>query len=216
MEPRWRVNKHILPMSHIPIIGFAGYYVDYPAICNRHGKPLKEGSRDVFTLYDSQGGKYRATRWKIIWAAEHGIDPREVPRHYSFREDNGTVLCETFSDRMCQTVRQRNAMAKVKWQDYDFIERFANTAKMMLQGDSEAKMKLFTMLNSRRDELIKYARHAAGGVSLTKATDYTDQAIYHVYETVIGGCFHVPSPVASMKWHINHYIKQGRRPQRYK
>jgi hypothetical protein len=196
-------------MTRIPIVGFAGYYIDYPAICNKHGKPLKDGLRGVITLYDQQH-VYKATRWKIIWAAQHGIDPRKIPRAYSFREDNGTVLCETFSDRMSDTVKQRHKMATVKWQDYDFIERFAHTAKEMLQGDGTARMKLFTMLNQKRDELIKYARYAVGGVSLNKATDYTDQAIFHCYETIINGCYHVPSPIASIKWHIRKQIRDGR------
>lgn len=99
----------------------------------------------------------------------------------------------------------------VKWQDYDFIEQFAHTAKMMLQGDEDAKVRLFTMLNARRDEFIAYARRALGGVSLPKATDYTDKAIYHVFETVVNGCYHVPSPIAKIKWYICHFIRQSRK-----
>ena len=198
-------------MNKIPIVGFDGYYINYPTICNKKGKPLKAGTRDVFTIYDHNGSKYQGTRWKIIWAAEHGVDPRKIPRTYSFREVNGSVYCETFSDRMCHTVKQRNAVAKVKWQDYDFIEKFAHTAKEMILGDSSAKAKLFTMLNSKRDELIEYARHASGGVSKEKAQLYTDQAIFNCYEKIVKGAFHVPSPIASIKWHINKSIKDGRK-----
>lgn len=197
-------------MSNTTIIGFDGYYINYPAIYNKHDKPLKASTRDIFTIYDHNGSKYQATRWKIIWAAEHGIDPRKIPRSYSFREVNGSVYCETFSDRMCRTVKQRNAVAKVKWQDYDFIEKFAHTAKEMILGDSNANVKLFTMLNSKRDELIEYARHASGGVSKEKAVFYTDQAIFYCYEKIVKGTFHVPSPIASIKWHINKSIKDGR------
>lgn len=197
-------------MNKIPIVGFDGYYINYPTICNKKGKPLKAGNRDVFTIYDHSGSKYYGTRWKIIWAAEHGIDPRKIPRSYSFREVNGSVYCETFSDRMSHTLNQRKAVAKVKWQDYDFIEKFAHTAKEMLLGDSSAKVKLFAMLNSKRDELIEYARHASGGVSKEKAQFYTDQAIFYCYEKIVKGAFHVPSPIASIKWHINKSIRDGR------
>lgn len=194
----------------IELIYPKGYGVEGFDIIGKCGRPLKADRRDVFTLQVAGGPPLRATRCKLVWCAMHHVDVRRVPREYSFRVVNGVLLCETFSDRMSLTRRMQEATVKVKWQDYDFIEHFAAIAKAMLKGEPDKLAELFALLNSQRDALILYARTASGGVSQTKAVDYTDRAIYHVYETVVSGTRAVPSPMASIKWHINNQIRQSR------
>lgn len=81
----------------------------------------------------------------------------------------------------------------------------------MLNGEPDAKARLFSLLNGKREDFIRYARTASGGVSQQKAELYTDQAIMKVFETVCRGKFAVASPVASVKWHVNHAIRNGRK-----
>lgn len=188
-----------------------GYSVEGFDIIGKWGRPLKADRRDVFTLQVAGVPPLRATRYKLVWCARHRVDVRCVPREYSFRVVNGVLLCETFSDRMSLTRRMQEATVKVKWEDYDFIEHFAAIAKAMLQGEQDKAAELFSLLNSQRDACIIYARTASGGVSQAKAIDYTDRAIYHVFQTVVSGSRAVPSPIASIKWHINNQIRQSRR-----
>lgn len=200
----------------LPIIGLEGYYVQGFEIIGRHGRPLKPGRRNVYTLQTNSGKAYHAELHKLIWCARHKVNVMEVPRDYSFREMNGMIIVETFSDRMSNTRKALAQEVKVKYEDYDFIERFAQTAKGMLKGEPDAKAHLFSLLNSKRDDYICYARTASGGVSQQKAELYTDQAIMKVFEQVCSGTFAVASPIASIKWHINHAIKNGRKKQTLK
>lgn len=195
----------------LPLIGLEGYHVQGFEIIGRHGRPLKPDRRNVYTLQAGSGKVYRAELHKLVWCARHKVNVMEVPRDYSFRELNGTILVETFSERMSNTRRTLAQVVKVKQEDYDFIERFAHTAKAMLNGEPDAKASLFSLLNSKREDFIRYARTASGGVSQQKAELYTDRAIMKVFETVCRGTFAVASPVASIKWHINHAIRSGRK-----
>ena len=195
----------------LPIIGLEGYFVQGFEVIGRHGRPLKPGRRNVYTFQVKGSKPYHAELHKLIWCAWHQVNVMEVPKDYSFREMNGTILVETFSDRMSNTRKALAREVKVKYEDYDFIERFAQTSKGMLNGEPDAKVRLFSLLNSKREEYIRYARTASGGVSQQKAELYTDNAILKVFEQVCSGTFAVASPVASIKWHINHAIRNGRK-----
>lgn len=120
-------------------------------------------------------------------------------------------MCETFSDRMCRTATELRKHAKIKWEDYDYIEKYVKACKKLLEGDINAKNRIFTLLNQRREELIRYAMKTAGGVGKIKAIDYADQAIIYTFELTINGKYHVPSPMASMKSKINRLIKDNRK-----
>lgn len=189
-----------------------GYTIDGYEIIGKRGVPLKPDRRDVFTLQARGCPPVRANRYKLVWCARNGVDVRDIPKEFSFRlSDNGVLIVETFSDRM-SSVRKRLAnTVKVQFEDYDFIERFASTAKRMISGEPEALADLFVLLNSQRDSLIQYARTASGGVSLQKAIYYTDKAIIKVYDMLCARTNAVASPIASIKWHINHFIKIGRK-----
>ena len=49
-----------------------------------------------------------------------------------------------------------------------------------------------------------------GGVSLEKATLYTDMAISYTYDLILSGRYYVPSPIGSIKGRICMLIKEGR------
>ena len=185
-------------------------------IYGKHGKKRKPGARDCYQFNYTDGTRGYANRWKLIFCAEHNIDPREISKDYSFRLVNGVVVCETFSERMSEVAKVRKQQAEMKWQEYDYIERFAHECKEFLKGDGDARGRIFCMLNSRRDELIKYGRHAAGGVGLQRATDYADISIMQVFEKVVEGKYGVPSPVASMKYRIKRMIIDNRKHRKYR
>ena len=198
----------------IPIPGLEGYYVQGFEVIGKHGRPLKADRRNVYA-FRVKGKTVHVELHKVIWCARHKVDVFDVPRDYSFRELRGTILVETFSDRMSNTRRALAREVKVKWEDYDFIEKFAQAAKRMLDGEPDGRAQLFTLLNSKRDEYIRYARTASGGVSQQKAELYTDRAIIRVFDLICGGAFAVASPVASIKWHINHFIRNGRKKRTF-
>lgn len=193
-----------------PIIGLDGYFVQGFEIIGKHGRPLKADRRNVYS-FRVGGRAYHAELHKVIWCARHRVNVMDVPKDYSFREVKGTILVETFSDRMSNTRKALAQEVKVKREDYDFIEKFARTARGLLDGEPDAKAKLFSLLNSKRDECVRYARTASGGVSQKKAELYTDTAILKVFEQICTGVYAVASPIASIKWHINHAIRNGRK-----
>ena len=159
-----------------PIIGLDGYFVQGFEIIGKHGRPLKADRRNVYSF--RVGGKaYHAELHKVVWCARHRVNVMDVPKDYSFREVNGTNMVETFSDRMSSTRKALAQEVKVKREDYDFVETFARMAKGLLDGEPDAKAKIFSLLNSKRDECVRYARTASGGVSQQKAVLYTDKAI---------------------------------------
>lgn len=193
-----------------PIIGLDGYFVQGFEIIGKHGRPLKADRRNVYS-FRVGGRAYHAELHKVVWCARHRVNVMDVPKDYSFREVNGTIMVETFSDRMSNTRKALAQEVKVKREDYDFIETFARMAKGLLDGEPDAKAKIFSLLNSKRDECVRYARTASGGVSQQKAVLYTDKAILKVFEQVCTGVYAVASPIASIKWHINHSIRNGRK-----
>lgn len=198
-----------------PIIGLDGYSVQGFEVIGKHGRPLKADRRNVYS-FRVDGKVYHAELHKLIWCARHKVNVLDVPKDYSFREFKGTIFVETFSDRMSNTRKALAQEVKVKREDYDFIEKYVQMAKAMLDGEPDAKAKLFSLLNGKRDEYVQYARTASGGVSRQKAELYTDQAILKVFNLICGGTFAVASPIASIKWHINHAIRNGRKKRTLK
>lgn len=199
----------------IPIIGLDGYYVQGFEVIGKHGRPLKADRRNVYSF--RVGGKvFHHELHKVIWCARHKVNVNDVPRDYSFRKLKGIILVETFSDRMSYTRKALAQEVKVKREDYDFIEKYASMAKAMLDGLPDARSELFSLLNGKRDEYVGYARTASGGVSKQKAELYTDQAILKVFNLICAGTYAVASPIASIKWHINHAIKNGRKKRTLK
>lgn len=184
-------------------------------IYGKHGI-RKPGKRDCYHYSYTDGSRGYANRWKLVWCAEHDTDPRKVGKEYSFRLLNGVVICEEFGKRMSEAYDERRKQARLKWEDYDFIERFAHECKELLNGGCDARGRIFSMLNGKRDELIRYAMHAAGGVGKQRATDYADITIMQVFDAVIDGRYHVPSPVASMKFRIRKMIIDNRRKREWK
>lgn len=185
-------------------------------IYGKTGRIRKPGKRDCFTFYYLDGSRGYASRWKLVWCAEHATDPRKVSKAWSFRYVNGTVLRETFSHRMSLALTTHWRQSHVKWEEYDFIERYARACKELLSGDGGARSRIFILLNSRRDSLIHYAKSASGGVGKAKAIDFADEAILYTFELTIGGRYHVPSPMASMRGRLNLLIKRSRRHREYK
>lgn len=196
----------------LPLKGTDGYFVQGFNIIGKFGRALKPDRRKVYRIMADDKKPLRANLNKLVWCARRGIDVRQVPRDYSFRNtDTGWVEVETFSNRMSRTRQAVNKAVKMQREDYDFIERFAHTALSMIDGEPDAKLQLFTLLNSKRDECIRYARTASGGVSQEKAVLYTDTAIAKVYEQLLARNEVICSPIASIKWYINHQIKTGRK-----
>ena len=192
----------IVPGTYLTVKGYD--------IHGKHGI-RKPGVRDCYQYNYTDGSRGYASRWKLVWCAEHGADPRKISKAYSFRLVNGVVICESFSERMSEVQKVRKQQAEMKWQDYDYIERFAHECKEFLKGDGDARGRIFGMLNGRRDELIQYGMHAAGGVGRKRATDYADISIMQVFDSVVDGKYSVPSPVASMKYRIRRMIIDNRK-----
>lgn len=117
---------------------------------------------------------------------------------------------------MSDAYEERRKQAQMKWEDYDFIERFAHECKLFLRGDGDARVRIFAMLNSRRDELIQYGMRAAGGVGRKRATDYADISIMKVFDKVVEGKYGVPSPIASMKFRVRRMIINNRKVWEWK
>ena len=197
----------------IPLIYPEGYSVKGFDVIGRWGRPLKDGYKGNIKLQPTGGGRtISAQRYKIVWAARHNVDLRKIPKDYSFWVDNnGELKCDTFSNRMSQVVKIRQQEVKVKREDYAFIEQYAHIAIQMLDGDDSARTKLFVLINSKRDEFIRYARKAKGGVSEETATLYTDEAIVYTYELICSGRYYVPSPIGSVKGRICKLIADGRK-----
>lgn len=198
----------------IPLIYPEGYAVKGFDVIGRWGRPLKEGYKGNIKLQPRGGRTISATRYKIVWAARHNVDLRKIPKGYSFYLDgNGELKCDTFSNRMSQVAKIRQQEVKVKREDYAFTEQYAHIAIQMCDGDVTARTRLYCLINSKRDEFIRYARRTNGGVSEEKAIHYTDEAIIYTYELICSGRYYVPSPVGSVKGRIYKLIADGRKKQ---
>ena len=195
----------------IPLIYPKGYSVQGMDVIGRYGKRLKDGRHGHISLYAKGEKTLTASRCKIVWAARHNIDIRTIPKEYSFwLADDGTLQCDTFNARMSMIASVKAKEIKVKREEYEFTEKYAHLALQMLDGDATAKARLFSLINGKRDELIAYARRAKGGVSLEKATLYTDMAISYTYDLILSGRYYVPSPIGSIKGRICMLIKENR------
>ena len=193
-------------MKKIPGTKLAVWSGEIYSLSHHHIR--KPGKHDVFAYYDTAGNKRSATRAKLIWCADNGVEPWKVPEGYSFHLCDGEAVCETFSDRMSRV--RKHPIATASWEDYDFIERFSHACKEHLKGDSTARVRIFQMLNSKREELIEHAKRTEGGVGEKRAIDLADQAILAVFDETVSGQRAIPSPVASMKSRIGWYIKNAR------
>lgn len=185
------------------------YYTDGCDIYSHTGRKLKPGTRDVMHL-TVDGKRLIAPRAKLVWCANHNVDPKQVDRRYSFYFMDGKVEVTHFSDRMSEVRREWAKTTKVKLSDYDFVEKYVKLAKAQLLGDKRAELMLYALLDSRRQELENYGLHAAGGVGKDKAAAYADTAIWRVYNAIINHTRHVPSPMASMMFFVRQQVKDGR------
>ena len=96
-----------------------------------HHRVRKPGKHDVFMYYDTDGNRHSATRAKLIWCADNGVEPWRVPANYSFHLCDGKAVCETFSDRMSRV--KSHSIATASWEDYD------RAVLPRLQGTSERR-----------------------------------------------------------------------------
>ena len=193
----------------IPIKGCPGYFVLGTEIIGKRGKVLKAGKHDIYRLKVC-GKVLSAPRFKLVWCAENGHSPQEVPAHFSFYFDEGLVRVTIFSERMAGVRARMRMTVRVKREDYDFLERYARFAKDMIDGAPDAASRLFALINSRRDEYISYARRQCGAADRAAAEFYADQSVFHVWELIRRGAFFVASPVASVKYNIRKLVNEAR------
>lgn len=202
-------------LKELSIPGYPGYTVLGFDVIGSRGRYLRAGTRDVMTIY-RKGKALKATRAKLVWCARNRCSPDEVPKKYSFSIRNGELIVEDLSQRMSRVRSEYSKMIRIQYDDYDFVERFANSAKNAILGDSEAQHRLFTLLQSRRKDLIMYAKTAVGGRGTVKATDYADRSILWAYEKTLSRTRALPSPVASMKAYIRSLAYEDRKKRELK
>lgn len=186
-----------------PIPSTKHYYTDgydiFRKLKSGRMRRLKECRSRYYYL--TEGGKVvvRGTRAKLVWCAEHQIAPTDIDAKFAFVMRDGVSECVMFADKMAAVRVRESSRIRASIADYDFVIRFAQTAKAHLQGDEGAASRLWQILNSERDEAIAYAMHYVGK---DKAMELTDTAIMRVFEQTIKGTRAIPSPVASIKCEI--------------
>lgn len=197
-------------MEAIPLIYPQGYSVCGMEIIGKHGHPLLPDKHNIVKLFNrnSPKGYIRMPYAKIIYAAKNNIDIRDIPPEYSFMEVDGEILVFTHSGRMAYLANERNKQYKLKLENYDFIHEYAQHMIDFLNGKIEAKANVFRLLNKRREEFIQYAQRQVGK---SNAIDIADNAIFDTLELIFSGTYEVPSPIASVKWHINKIIRERRK-----
>lgn len=201
-----------IDMLYIPSTKY--YYTDGKDIFRKlkdgRMRMLKALKRDCYIL-TSDYHRITATRAKLVWCATHKVSPCNIDSKFSFTIKDGKVVCEMFADKVSRVRIEYAARVKANWNDYDFIERYAQLAKAHLLGDEQAAALLYKMLDGERKNLEYYASHCAGGVGIGKAKDYTHEAIMRVYEQTVTGRRAVPSPIASIKYQIRKTIERNRK-----
>ena len=197
-------------MEAIPLIYPQGYSVCGMEIIGKHGHPLLPDKHNVVALRDRNSPKKRVRMpyAKVIYAAQHNIDIRDIPPEYSFLEVDGEIQVFTYSGRMAYLANERNKQYKLKLENYELIHEYAQHMIDFLNGDTEAKANVFKLLNKRREEFILYAQRQVGKPN---AIDIADNAIFDTLELIFSGTYEVPSPIASVKWHINKIIRERRK-----
>lgn len=192
-----------------PIPSTKYYYTDGKDIFRKlkdgRMRPLRECKNRCYTL-SVDNKRIMATKAKFIWCADHMIAPTDIDAKFAFTMIDGVANAVMFADKIASVRVKESLRTKASISDYDFIIKFAQTAKAHLKGEEGAASQLWQMLNSRRDGFIAYALNYVGK---DKAIQLTDTAIIRVFEQTIKGVRAIPSPVASIKCEIRKKAIEG-------
>ena len=204
------MSKRILPNMK-PIKDCPGYKLsdDGKTIIGKYGRPLKPNGKNCVVL---QVGKIRRTVpvVKLIWCANRGVSPNEVPKNYCFREtENGDVRVETFAERMKVVAFNRIDNNKITYEEVLYMDRYIQILKDIIAGEPEARKSLFMLINADRNFFLRYAIHVSGKSEQTKAEAFTDKAIIDTLDAICEHNLMVCNPRGYVKTTIRRYIHQS-------
>ena len=148
------------------------------------------------------------TRAKIVWCANHGVNPSDVPYDFAFKFGDDGVVVEMFSDKV-QEAKKKEELPKTVREDYRMMLGFASIAIRVIDGDKEAEAQAFSFLNSYRAELVHYALGVQGCGGVSRAKDYADDAINIALHNITDGRRAIANPVGMMKLTVRRLIKKG-------
>ena len=152
--------------NELPIKGFYGYYVRGNFVFSRRyikdGKMLKGSRKDIITLIPTKVGgthdRKSFTRAKLVWCANHGVNPSDVPYDFAFKFGDDGVVVEMFSDKVQEKKKKKKEeLPKTVREDYRMMLGFASIAIRVIDGDKDAEAQAYSFLNSYRAEIVKYA-----------------------------------------------------------
>lgn len=200
--------------NKIPIKGFPGYYVRGLDVYGRSGKKLKAWKRDVIQMYRTKDVKNAYSRMKIVWCANHNIDPKLIPAEYSFTERDGVAVCEMFGDKMSRVRLEHTREEEWIRKDYADAAEFIKLAVAMMDGVEGAEDLVYAYLQKYHDELEIYALSAVGGVGKHRAGIYADSAVNSTFEVIKKNKKAVFNPVGYMKLLVRNQIYHERNIRR--
>ena len=195
----------------IEIKGYPGYFLadDGKNIIGKWGRALKPVNSCV-TL-QQHGRKTCMPVNKVIWCANKGVSPDEVPKGYSFRWINGRMMAETFSDRMSYAKRKASPRVRISDEQIDYLKKYLKILEDIHNGVEGAKAALFTIINNDKEEYIGYACKLQNSNNRDNAEIVVDSAIMATMETICDNDMMVANPRGCVKSFIRGLVRENRK-----
>lgn len=198
-------------MQMIEIKGYPGYYLadDGKSIIGKYKRALKPVNNCVIL----QKEKHRTCIPvnKLIWCANKGVSPDEVQKGYSFREINGKMMAETFSDRMSFAKRKASNKVRISEEQINYLKNYLKILEDIQNGVEGAQARLFSIINDDRDEYIGYACKLQNNNNRQNAEILTDSAIMATMERICDNELMVANPRGCVKSFIRGFVRENRR-----
>lgn len=186
----------------LAIKGYEGYCViDGKVFSKKGNKFLKPDYENRVRLYKK--GSYRDyTVGKLVFCAQRGIDPSEIPNGYEFilMEDSAVVKDKSSAcrERALQRVVEIGRVMDDYRQMYDFTRLMLDYINDETKDADTVSKRLYETIYEYRDDIIKYARYT---LKLPKSVsiDYADKGIELCVSRMVNLRLCISNPIGYIK-----------------
>lgn len=195
----------------IKIKGYPGYFLadDGKHIVGKWKRNLKPVNNCV--ILQKNGRRTCVPVNKLIWCAYKGVSPDDVPKGYSFREMNGQMMVETFSDRMSYARRKATNKVKMSNDQINYLKTYVEILEQIQNNEEGAQAKLFSFINNNREEYIAYTLKLQNNTNRDNAEIITDNAIMTTMEVICSNEMMVTNPKGCIKSFIRGFVREKRK-----
>ena len=156
-------------------------------------------------------GKHIVGKWKRNLKPVNNCVILQVPKGYSFREMNGQMMVETFSDRMSYARRKATNKVKMSNDQINYLKTYVEILEQIQNNEEGAQAKLFSFINNNREEYIAYTLKLQNNTNRDNAEIITDNAIMTTMEVICSNEMMVTNPKGCIKSFIRGFVREKRK-----